>query len=71
MELTEDSEAELAVPIENETLQAIVASEYAPEDTAMFTGNSQYTPMTGTEVTALVNVCLEAAGITVEEETNE
>lgn len=72
VELTEDNEAELVVPIEYETLQAIAAGEYTPEDTAMFTGNSQYTPMTSAEVAALVNVCLEAAGIsTEEEETNE
>ena len=59
-ELTADSEADLVVPIESETLEDIANGEYESDDTAMFTGNSQYTPLTSAEIDALVATTLAA-----------
>lgn len=67
-ELTEDSEADVAVPIESETLRDIANGDYEASDTGMFTGNSNYTPMTSAQIDALVDRTITA--MQPEEEQN-
>ena len=66
-ELTEDSEAEIVVPIESETLIDIVNGNYEASDTEMFSGNSQYTPLTSAQIDALVDRTIAAMQPTEEE----
>ena len=67
VELTEDSEAEMVVPIESETLIDIVNGDYETSDTEMFTGNSQYTPLTSAQIDALVDRTIAAMQPTEEQ----
>ena len=66
-ELTEDSEAEMIVPIESETLIDIVNGDFEASDTEMFSGNSQYTPLTSAQIDALVDRTIAAMQPTEEE----
>ena len=68
LELTEDSESELVFPIESEILQDIVNGEYDEDDVKMFSGTTQYVPMTSAEVQALVEVAMSAYNAAKESE---
>lgn len=67
IELTEDSDAEMVIPIESETLIDIVNGNYEASDTEMFSGNSQYTPLTSAQIDALVDRTIAAMQPTEEE----
>lgn len=59
-EFAEEEEAEIVIPIESETLDAIVAGEFESDDTAMFTGVTSYRPLTSQEIEDLADVAIAA-----------
>lgn len=67
LEFAELEDAEIVVPIESETLDAIVSGEFESDDTAMFTGVSAYTPMTTAQINDLVDLTIAAMHAAQEE----
>ena len=54
-----DNDAQIIIPIDDDILTSIVNQTYSPEDTAMFSGHSEYLPLSDEEVTRLVDLTIE------------
>ena len=54
-----DNDAQIIIPIDDDILTSIVHQTYSPEDTAMFSGHSEYLPLSDEEVTRLVDLTIE------------
>lgn len=54
-----DNDAQIIIPIDDDILTSIVNQTYSPEDTAMFSGHSEYPPLSDEEVTRLVDLTIE------------
>ncbi|MBE6319484.1 MAG: hypothetical protein E7075_00810 [Bacteroidales bacterium] len=54
-----DNDAQIIIPIDDDILTSIVNQTYSPEDTAMFSGHSEYPPLSDQEVTRLVDLTIE------------
>lgn len=54
-----DNDAQIIIPIDDDILTSIVNQTYSPEDTAMFSGHSEYPPLSDEEVTRLVELTIE------------
>lgn len=54
-----DNDAQIIIPIDDDILTSIVNQTYSPEDTAMFSGHSDYLPLSNEEVTRLVDLTIE------------
>ncbi len=54
-----DNDAQIIIPIDDDILTSIVNQTYSPEDTAMFSGHSEYSPLSDEEVTRLVDLTIE------------
>lgn len=54
-----DNDAQIIIPIDDDILTSIVNQTYSPEDTAMFSGHSEYPPLSDEEVTHLVDLTIE------------
>lgn len=54
-----DNDAQIIIPIDDDILTSIVHQTYSHEDTAMFSGHSEYLPLSDEEVTRLVDLTIE------------